>query len=332
MFENDDEVRDVMERLSALAPQANEFPVPAGRALGQLHKSLDSRRPQAPVGFMRSRQSTMSKRVLAVGATAVLAVALLLAVFPSARAAANDFLGLFRVEKFAPISITPQQLALLNQLESEGLNPGEMVMTKEPGDPQQVSTADEAAAYAGFPVRTLDTDIVAPETFVMSDAAGYLVVNLDGARKIVEAVGVDPALLPDSLDGARIDVSMPPSVQQVFADGLVFMQGRSPYVNYPADADPTVLGEALLRVLGMDPDAAHQMAASIDWTSTMLLPIPQEFATYSQVRVDGTDGIAITPVDGTSEAAVLWQKDGMVYVLSGPFSVDVLLEHAANLH
>jgi hypothetical protein len=119
-----------------------------------------------------------------------------------------------------------------------------------------------------------------------------------------------------------------PSVQQVWADGTVLVQTASPYVNYPADVDPAVLGEALLRVLGMDADAARQMAQTIDWTSTMLLPIPQQFATYQQVTVDGVPGVAIIPVDGSSEAALMWQKGGTVYVLSGPAGVDRLVDFA----
>jgi hypothetical protein len=60
----------------------------------------------------------------------------------------------------------------------------------------------------------------------------------------------------------------------------------------------------------------------------MLLPIPQQFATYQQVTVDGVPGVAIIPVDGSSEAALMWQKGGTVYVLSGPAGVDRLVDFA----
>lgn len=273
---------------------------------------------------------TNRKTLFALGATAVLAIVLLVG-FPSVRAAASDFLGLFRVETFTPISISPEQIAMLDQLETEGLNPGEFVMTTEPGEPMPVASLEEAAAQTGYAVRTLNDDLGVPEIYVMPEASGYLTVDLAGSRAIVEATGLDPMLLPDSLDGARVDVSVFPSVQQVWADGTMLMQTASPYVNYPADVDPAVLGEALLRVLGMDAEAARQMAQTIDWTSTMLLPIPREFATYQQVTVDGAPGVAIIPVDGSSEAALMWQKGGSIYVLSGPAGVDRLIDFASFL-
>jgi hypothetical protein len=326
MTESDNDYQDVMDHLAMLAPDETEAPMPASQALNQVSNQLTAQKRQWIPSFLRSNREMKNNRksLMAVGAIAVMAVVLMVG-FPTVRAAANDFLGLFRVEKFAPISVSPQQVALLEQLNTEGFNPGEMVMTKEPGEPAQVASLEEAAVQTGYDVVTLGGIMGEPEVFVMPDASGYLQVDLAGARAIVEAVGVDPMLLPDSLDGARIDVSTSPGVAQVWADGTNLMQTASPTVNYPADVDPTVLGEAMLRVLGMDADAARQMAQTIDWASTMLLPIPRDLATYQQVVVNGAPGVAITPLDGSSETAVMWQKGGMLYVLSGPTSVEGLL-------
>lgn len=329
MDDMNSDYQDVIDRMVVLSPAAGDEPRPAAQALSRVNDKLSARRRNPLIDFVRSIQDmTHRKSVIALGATAVLAV-LLLVGFPSVRAAANEFLGLFRVEKFAPISISPEQLAMLDQLEAEGLNPGEFVMVSEPGEPAQLASLDEARAQTGLAVRTLTSDgIGEPQVYMSPGASGYLIVDLAGSRAILEATGLDPLLLPDSLDGARVDVSVFPGVQQVWADGTVLMQTPSPYVNYPTDVDPAVLGEALLRVLGLDAEAARQMAQTIDWTSTMLLPIPREFATYEQVTIDGAPGVAIIPIDGSSEAAVMWQKDGEIFVLSGPAGVDRLLEFA----
>jgi hypothetical protein len=106
-------------------------------------------------------------------------------------------------------------------------------------------------------------------------------------------------------------------------------QGESPYAEYPADVQPAVLGEALLQVLGVEPDAARTMAQSIDWTSTFLLPIPQGIAEFSEVSVDGTTGAAMTAMN--EEPGVLWHKDGKVHVLTGPRSIDELIALAGSL-
>ena len=67
---------------------------------------------------------TIRQRNAAAAVSFVLILAVLFS-FPSVQAAANDFLGLFRVQKFAPLSITPAQFALLEQLAEEGMTPGE---------------------------------------------------------------------------------------------------------------------------------------------------------------------------------------------------------------
>ncbi|MEZ4518372.1 MAG: hypothetical protein R3C44_16640 [Chloroflexota bacterium] len=114
-------------------------------------------------------------------------------------------------------------------------------------------------------------------------------------------------------------------VQQIWADGTVLMQTTSPYINYPEDVDPTVLGEGSVTGLGMDASVARQMAQSIDWTSTMLLPIPRDFASYQQVVADGAPVWPLFHLDTSTESAVMWQQGGIVYILSGPTDVDSLI-------
>jgi hypothetical protein len=167
------------------------------------------------------------------------------------------------------------------------------------------------------------------QTSVMTGGTGHLIVDLAGARAIVEAAGADPSLLPDTLDGARVDVTIHDSVGQLYDNGIFLLQSPVPDVNYPADINPTLLGEALLQVLGTEPAEAQRIAQSIDWTSTMLLPIPQGFATYREVSVNGVSGVLLEPLDATEEAAVVWQKDGMIYMMrAGRLGVDELLAHA----
>jgi hypothetical protein len=163
------------------------------------------------------------------------------------------------------------------------------------------------------------------EISVVDGGDGYLIIDLQAARAIVEAAGADPALLPDSLDGARVDVAVYPGVQQIWGEEVIFTQAESPLVEYPQDVDPTVMGEALLQVLGTEPREARRIAKSIDWASTLLLPIPSEMVTFHEVAVDGVTGAALAPLDGTG-AALLWQKEGKMYMLKGDGGVDELLQ------
>lgn len=325
-----EEIQEIMEHLSVLAPQSpDDMPPAPAVALARLKGRMTPQKP-SDASKNRSRNVMSNKRLIAAGLTFVMAIALLMA-FPSVRAAAGEFLGLFRVQKFAPISVSPQQMALLGQLQEQGLSPGELVMVSEPGEPTAVDSLETAAQLTGYQLRQYADQNRPVEIYVMGDASGYLDVDLAGARAIVEAAGVDPLLLPDSLDGARVNVQTYDSVQQLYGDGLMVMQTAVPDVTYPPDVNPMVLGEALLQVLGVEPAAAHQLAQSIDWTSTMLLPIPQDLGSYREVTVDGTTGVAVEPFDPGSDPAIVWQSDGMVYMVTGPIPVDELIIQANAL-
>ncbi|MEI2608076.1 MAG: hypothetical protein V9G20_05540 [Candidatus Promineifilaceae bacterium] len=101
-------------------------------------------------------------------------------------------------------------------------------------------------------------------------------------------------------------------------------------VDYPDDVDPTVLGEALLQILGLSPEEAHAMAQEIDWTSTLVVPVPQTAFTFSEVMVDGTSGMALTSLED-GQSGLMWQKDGVVYFLTAPGSTEDLVKLADSL-
>jgi hypothetical protein len=329
----EDNIDDVLETLSHLAPTAADAPRPAAHALAQLKQRTS--RPSLLTQLKKVsnhlwRFNFMFKQKYALATTLILFLLTAAFAFPAVRAVASDFLGIFRVQKFAPISVSPQQLALLRDLAGKGLYPGQVELVEQPGEPQQVDSVTAATAQTGWPVRTL-TNLDQPEViFVSGGAKGRLTVDLPNARALLEAVDVNPMLLPDSLDGRAIDVTTFHAVGQQWANGVNLLQSESPQVDYPADVDPTVLGEALLQVLGMTPGQARRLAQNIDWTNTLLLPIPSNVATFGEVRVDGTTGLALSSLQSTDNT-LMWQKNGIVYILNGRQSTDELVKLANSL-
>jgi hypothetical protein len=73
----------------------------------------------------------------------------------------------------------------------------------------------------------------------------------------------------------------------------------------------------------MDSRQARRLARNIDWTNTLLLPVPENIASFSEVQIDGVSGIALTSLNGR-DTALMWQKDGIVYVLSGGNVADLI--------
>lgn len=316
MTNSEKEIQDTLKQLSALAPQAGDAPRPARQALARVRLAVDQQEEARLVNrisqFMRPQN-----RQYATAVTLFLILFITAFSFPAVRAAASDFLGLFRVEKFAAVSVAPEQIALLQQVAEEGLMPGQIEIINEPGELEPVDSLAAAQRQTGLAsVRTL-ADRAEPDGIWVADGGnGRFTVDLANARAIVEAAGADPALLPDSLDGAVVEVEVFAGIQQQWSDGLVFVQSASPEVDYPEDIDPVVLGEALLQVLGLSDTEAYRLARSIDWTSTALLPVPQELASFSEVTVDGVSGMALDSLEG-SGSTLLWQKDGIIYVLIG---------------
>lgn len=317
MTKHEENIQEVLDTLSVLSPTTAEAPRPAPQALARLRTEIEPK----PHRSILERLTEMFKRKYAFATLAVLLFSLAFA-FPSVRAAASDFLGLFRVQKFAAISVSPQQLAMLEEIANSGLLPGQVEMIEEPGQLTAVDSLAEAEAFEGHPVKTL-SDLGEPDQiYTMSGGSGRLIINVEDTRAIVEIAGVDPALIPDSLDGKPVNVTVYPAVSMQW-DDVVLVQSPSPLVEYPDDVDTAALGEALLQVLGMDARQARRLARNIDWTNTLLLPVPENIASFSEVTVDGVTGIALSSINGRDNA-LMWQNDGIVYVLSGRNIADLI--------
>ncbi len=328
---NNKEEKEILEQLSLLEPTHADIPKPASQALAQVQARVREEQKMS-WQYKFSKLTNTSQGRFRLG-SALAALLLIIAFsFPGVRVTASELLSLFRVQNFAAVSISPEQLAVLEQVADSGVAPGEITFIDEPGDVTKVDSLAEAAAAADLNrIRTVPRLGMPNEMFVIDGGTARLDIDLEGARGILEAVGADPMLLPDSLDGESVHATVPAGVEQVWYDEVRFYQSESPLVEYPDGLDAAPLGEALLRVLGLSADEASRLAQEIDWTSTLLLPIPTDFASYSEVTINGTSGIAITSLDG-SGSAIVWQEDGVLYMLNGEtLSVEELLSFAGSI-
>ena len=322
MTQENKEIQETLDQLTVLAPA--ETPSKSV-AFARLQSEISNPKSQ----IYQGGKPMTRQRTLAIGLAAVLFIAALFS-FPAVRATASDFLGLFRVQKFAPISISPGQMAMLEQLAEEGMAPGELEIRHEPGAAAAVDSLAEAGIQTGLNVRTI-AGLGDPSAINVIDGGdGRLRIDLAAARALMEAAGADPTLLPDNLDGAVVQVTVFPGVQQSWGEEFTFLQAPSPLVDYPDDVDAQALGEAALQVLGTEPREAHRIAQSIDWAGTLLMPIPSEMVTYNEVTIDGVGGVALEPLDG-SGGALMWQKEGIIYLLSTQGGTDELLNLAESL-
>jgi hypothetical protein len=327
MSNEDRELQSVLDHLAELGPGPGEAPLPPGQALARIRARLEKERATPITG--RYPLMIRRKPIFALGLLVVL-FGLALS-FPAVRAAASDFLGIFRVQKFSPIFVSEQQVQLLMEIADGGLFPGEIEMIDEPGDPVEAASLEAAEAEAGFNIR-LPSELGAPaHIYTVDGGQGRLTINLEDARRLLAAAGGDPALLSDSLQGQVVDVTVYNGVSVDWADGTTLMQTSSPLIDYPDDVDTVAIGEAILQALGVEPSQARHLAETIDWTNTLLFPVPENIATFTEAQVDGVTGLGLSSLDN-QHAVILWEKDGRLYVITGDQAVAELADIADSLN
>jgi hypothetical protein len=254
--------------------------------------------------------------------TALLCLAVILS-FAPARQVAADFLGLFRVRKFAVIPIDQAQQAKLEALakQAESGQFGKPTQVREPGKPQPVADLAAASKAAGFAVRApsaLPTGATRKSFTVQSGPAAHYEMDRAMMQALLDATQVQGVKLPP-VDKVTIDVDVPFAAEQEYAIGngtLSIVQMASPQVSIPPGVDPAMIGEAGFKFLGMPDADARRLAQSIDWTSTLVIPIPTNVVQYREVTVDGVSGLLVEHrADKTSRpsASLLWQKDGIIH-------------------
>jgi len=85
--------------------------------------------------------------------------------------------------------------------------------------------------------------------------------------------------------------------------------------------------------MGMSEEEAAQFSQQVDWTTTLVIPIPRYGTTYEDVMVDGVPGTLIhqSLEQNAPGYLLIWVKDNIVYALTGPGDGAQALEIAASL-
>lgn len=286
--------------------------------------------------FLRRHQS-------AITALALLLVLIIAFSFAPVRAMAGDLLKIFRVQEVKVISVDADHLknlennSELNSLMEEFASKTETVV--DGGEPQEVASLSEAADLVDFTiaeVANVPSDAGAlSKIAVLKQAVHKLHLDPDLTEAIFEAAGIEIDL-PEALKETPITVTRPSMVLQSWGsddeEHLGFAQLRSPEIEYPEDLNLDELGVATLRFLGLSEAEAIALGGTIDWANTLILPVPSDAdVTITEVSINGAPGTLFQEEDG-ADRAVMWQKGGMTYMLTGPYAPDQLLAIAQSVH
>jgi hypothetical protein len=275
-----------------------------------------------------------------------LAVVASLVLFPSVRASAQAFLDLFRVRQFTAVSFDATRL---ERFRKEGDSNSMLMFAKteklqDPGPPRVFTDAGAAGAAAGFAVRVpglLPGGLVADTVTVSGAGAARMSVDTQKLRSLLEALDIRDVTVPDDLDGKSVTVHTTPIVFQQFHSATLhahLAQAKSPEVELPAGLELNRLGAIGLRILGVSPADARRLATTIDWRSTLVVPVPVNAGSFREVTVHGQKGLLVTQsgqnADGQRErvgAVVMWTEGDQIYALGGDLARDELLQMAESV-
>jgi hypothetical protein len=236
-----------------------------------------------------------------LAAAMVVALVASVSLFPSVRASAQAMLDLFRVRNFAAVKFDPDRFETLREMDQDRnlLMFDRQEVLEEPGPRASVATAAEAATRVGYAVReaqVLPNDLRLEHIEVENRGAARLSADADQVASLLAALDLDDVEFPRELDGAWITIRKPPVVFQVYRGQRHFaalVQAPSPEVELPAGADLARLAEIGMRILGVDRSQARQLAQSVDWRTTLLVPVPVDAESFRSIQVNGSPGLLI---------------------------------------
>jgi len=304
-------------------------------------------------------------------AAVALIVAILVSVNP-VRSWAQRVLAMLRVQKIQVVTIDPTTLMSSSESDSRPYRlfnqfiADNVVVTMDPGKPDVVSNVTRAAQLAGYPIRTIGNLGAPLSVEVNGETAFQMTINRDRVATLLDEIGRSDINIPESANGALIAVHIPKTVISMYGDCPVrnrrvssnpqskaealaerkmermanvkdtnctyLIQAPSPTVSVPPDLNMSDIAEAALELAGMSPAEARSFCQTVDWSSTLVVPIPRNSSSYETITVDGVEGTLITEtLSQGNRFSLLWIKNGVIHSLAGHGNSSDALSLAASL-
>lgn len=336
----------IQDQLDILIPGPLENPLPVKEARRLLQRRLDSPNQEKKEMFKKIFARPYRPLWGALGLVVILAS---LFAFPSVRAIANSFLGMFRVEQIAVIPIdmdnVPQSVfeagSRFDQILSQDVEYDYL------GEPLRSASVEQAASLAGIPLR-FPTELEEQPTLSVSQGMHLTYkVDLSKIRLLLDLIGDTEIDLPSEIDGSTITAEISPMVSATYGDCsrgaaqasppgsdpdqrvaywnpacMRLEQFASPVVNAPPGLDIGHIMKAFLRTAGLTPSQVEAYTSTVDWSTTLIFPVPS-YTNYLEVQVDGVNGLLVQepynyrPQANYQRYNLIWVKDGILYSLSG---------------
>jgi hypothetical protein len=196
-------------------------------------------------------------------------------------------------------------------------------------------------------------------------------LNRDRIETLLDEIGRGDIQIPESVNGALVAVHIPRSVLSMYGDCptresyrpsraqsspgqelaerraerrmerltevnnlncVYLIQAPSPTVSMPPDVNMADIAEAGLQLAGMSQSEAHAFCQTVDWSSTLVVPLPRNRSSYEKVKADGVEGTLITEtLPQSNRYSLLWIRNGVIYSLMGRGASSQALNLVASL-
>ena len=304
----------------------------ADRALASVKRRVQMHDTSWRDRIMGDRMKRWRPALIGVGLM-VLFVSLYL--YSPTQAVARQFLSMFRVRRFAVVRVNPDQ----NQMEQVGRALEDTLFVGDPeivvdGAETEVDSIGAARELAGFDARVpaflpnsepIEIGFKGYSESVFRFTRQGLQLFLDMAEMGVQ--------VPDTWEEGDLRVSFA-SMVVIEQPNLQIVQALNPMLEYPEGIDPGVIGEAGLRLLGVSPEEARRISATIDWSSTLVLPIPTDIGTFTELEIAGSQAVYVRASDRNDQfrSTLMWEKDGVVTVVAGRASNEDTVKIAESMY
>lgn len=316
-----------------------------------LRQKLRAQEGEAPAAAARTHwRAALASLATAAGVAALLAI-------PSVRATAQGFLEMFRVQRVAAVPTDFQRLDRLSEaIDMKAFLGDQMQVLVDPGPVQKLDSLEAAQGITGLTLRKPSTapgGTTGPDVRMRGPGLFKVTADMSKVESVLDALALDDVAVPWEAHGAVFTVRSSPVVELVYhrdpgsCQGdceIVLVQTKSPEVELPPGVELAKLGEVALRIQGLSAAEARSFAKTIDWSSTLVVPVPIVGSEYREVDVQGEKGLLITfsrharrkadggrAAQGPRRSALVWTANGQLYRLTARGSGTDLLQMASSI-
>ena len=271
------------------------------------------------------------KRRWLVGAIAAALIAVL--VLPNARVLASQFLALFTVQQFQPVSVDPQSFR--NGIGEDLQKFGDVSFNYPDQNSIQHPTQAQVEQSLSFKLLLpgqLPQGISHEAQFSLIESVhGTFTFRAAQARAYLAQTGQSSVAIPAQLDGATYTVTSAPGVIIHYGSGnKPFYIGEipSPVIQATGKASLKDLRDFVVSLPKLSPEISLLLRdVNLD-SGVVPLPIPPQIQAQ-QVTIKGAPGVLMAD-SSLAVGAAIWQTHGIIYVVAGASSSDTQLLDIAN--